>query len=67
MVFTCIYFGSTAAFNAFVSVAVIALGASYMVPVLVSFCRGRRAVKTGAFNMGKIGYACNVYVPTWLF
>ena len=59
---TCIYFGSTAAFNAFVGVAVICLGTSYLVPITVSFVRGRREVASGRFFKGKLGYFCNWYV-----
>jgi hypothetical protein len=60
---TCIYFGSTAAFNAFISVAVICLGTSYLVPIAISFFRGRREVAQGKFYKGKLGYFCNWYVP----
>lgn len=55
-----IYFGSTAAFNAFSSVGVICLTTSYAAPILVSVMGGRRAVKTGSFYLGPIGLVCNV-------
>ena len=59
---TCIYFGSTAAFNAFISVAVICLGTSYLIPIAISFFRGRREVAQGKFYKGKLGYFCNWHV-----
>jgi hypothetical protein len=61
-VLTCIYFGSTAAFNAFISVAVICLGTSYLVPIAISFWRGRKEVAQGKFFKGRLGYFCNWYV-----
>lgn len=60
MILTCIYFGSSAAFNAFVGVAVICLGTSYVVPVIISFARGRELVKQGKFYKGRVGYMCNM-------
>jgi hypothetical protein len=57
---TCLYFGSTAAFNAFIGVAVICLGSSYLVPIAISFFRGRTEVKYGRFYKGKLGAFCNV-------
>ena len=59
---TCLYFGSTAAFNAFIGVAVICLGSSYLVPILISYIGGRKEVALGPFFKGKLGAFCNVYV-----
>jgi amino acid transporter len=57
----CIYFGSSAAFNAFSGVGVIFLTLSYACPVAVSmFLTKRREVKTGSFNLGPLGWFCNV-------
>ena len=55
-----IYFGSSAAFNAFSGVGVICLTVSYCVPVAVSFFGGRTHIKNGNFDMGMIGYCCNI-------
>ncbi|KAJ5099636.1 hypothetical protein N7532_006637 [Penicillium argentinense] len=56
-----IYFGSSAAFNAFSGVGVIFLTLSYACPVAVSLLlRGRRDVTQGSFNLGSLGVFCNV-------
>lgn len=56
-----IYFGSSAAFNAFSGVGVIFLTLSYACPVAVSLLlRQRQEVKKGSFNLGALGYFCNV-------
>jgi hypothetical protein len=60
VVLTCLYCGSSAAFNAFIGVAVICLGSSYLVPILVSLIRGRKEVAQGRFYQGKLGLFCNV-------
>ena len=72
-----IYFGSTAAFNAFSGVGVICLTASYATPIAISMFTGRRQVKTGNFYLGKFGYFLNIVsigktphlfsAPCWLF
>lgn len=56
----CIYFGSTAAFNAFLGVSVICLGTACYVPILISFFRGRKEVAKGVFFKGKLGFFCNM-------
>lgn len=55
-----IYFGSSAAFNAFSGVGVIALTTSYAAPIAVSLIEGRRSIKEGNFYLGPIGLVCNV-------
>jgi amino acid transporter len=55
-----IYFGSTAAFNAFSGVGVICLTLSYACPIAVSLIGGRKHVKEGAFYLGPLGIFCNV-------
>lgn len=55
-----IYFGSSAAFNAFSGVGVICLTASYAVPIAISLFTGRKQVRTGNFYLGPVGYFCNV-------
>jgi amino acid transporter len=56
-----IYFGSSAAFNAFSGVGVIFLTLSYACPVAVSLIlRGRRDIQRGSFNLGSLGCFCNI-------
>lgn len=55
-----LYFGSTAAFNAFSGVGVICLTASYAVPIAISFVTGRKQVRHGNFYLGKLGAFANV-------
>lgn len=55
-----IYFGSTAAFNAFSGAGVIFLTVSYAVPIAVSLFGGRAHVKKGEFYLGPLGVFCNV-------
>lgn len=55
-----IYFGSSAAFNAFSGVGVICLTASYATPIAISLATGRKQVKTGKFYLGKFGTVANV-------
>jgi amino acid transporter len=54
-----IYFGSSAAFNAFSGVGVIALTAAYAVPIVVSMLERRKTVATASFSLGKYGWFCN--------
>lgn len=60
MALTCIYFGSTAAFNAFLGVSVISLGSACAIPIAISFFRGRTEISDAPFFKGKIGYFCNM-------
>jgi amino acid transporter len=55
-----IYFGSTAAFNAFSGVGVICLTLSYAVPIVVSLLGGRTHLKYGKFDLGFFGLICNI-------
>lgn len=56
-----IYFGSTAAYNAFSGVGVIFLTLSYAMPVAVSLIlRRRKDLKNSSFNLGVLGVFCNV-------
>lgn len=54
-----IYFGSTAAFNAFSGVGVISLTVSYAAPIAVSMLEGRAQVKGARFPLGKLGWLWN--------
>ncbi|KAI0158028.1 amino acid transporter [Hypoxylon sp. FL1284] len=60
-----IYFGSSAAFNAFSGVGVIALTASYATPIIVSMMEGRKTVRTGSFYLGSLGWFCNIVATCW--
>lgn len=44
IIFGCVLLGSSAAFNAITSAAVVALNISYAMPILVNVCQGRRAL-----------------------
>ncbi|KAJ5890347.1 uncharacterized protein N7473_006575 [Penicillium subrubescens] len=61
-----IYFGSTAAYNAFSGVGVIFLTLSYACPVAVSLIfRRREDIKNGNFNFGIVGLIANVFALAW--
>ncbi|KAI4278727.1 MAG: hypothetical protein L6R38_005182 [Xanthoria sp. 2 TBL-2021] len=60
-----IYFGSSAAFNAFSGVGVICLTLSYACPILVNLITGRKQVAAGNFYLGKLGWFCNVVAICW--
>lgn len=55
-----IYFGSSAAFNAFSGVGVICLTASYACPIAISLFTGRKALEGASFNLGAFGTFANV-------
>ncbi|KAJ7582515.1 amino acid transporter [Mycena floridula] len=61
-----IYLGSSAAFNAFVGVAVMCLGASYVMPVAISLANGRRDLADAPFSLGKFGFAINAFAVLWV-
>lgn len=59
--------GSTSAFNAFVSVGVIALAISYGVPIAVSMAQGRREVAKATWRIkGVLGWALNILAILWI-
>ncbi|KAL8936031.1 MAG: hypothetical protein Q9216_005145 [Gyalolechia sp. 2 TL-2023] len=60
-----IYFGSSAAFNAFSGVGVICLTLSYACPIFVNLITGRQQVAEGNFYLGKLGWLCNVVSICW--
>ncbi|KAK1985947.1 amino acid permease [Colletotrichum cereale] len=60
-----IYFGSSAAFNAFSGVGVISLTASYAMPIAISLFDGRSHLVGSPFNLGKFGVFCNVVALAW--
>lgn len=61
-----IFLGSSAAFNAFVGVAVICLGASYAMPVLLSVLGHRREMRDAPYNLGRWGYIINWFAVLWV-
>lgn len=62
-----IYLGSTSAFNAFVSVGVIALAVSYGIPILLSMLDSRRGVNSAPWTLGKaVGWLVNVIALAWI-
>lgn len=61
-----IYLGSTAAFNAFVGVAVMCLGASYAMPVAMSLMNARQDMHDAPFNLGRFGTAINTIAVLWI-
>lgn len=60
-----IYFGSSAAFNAFSGIGVICLTLSYAVPIAVSLFGGRRQLATAEFRLGPLGWFCNIVAVAW--
>jgi amino acid transporter len=60
-----IFLGSTAAFNAFVGVAVIGLQASYAMPVAISLAAGRKDIADAPFHLGRWGLPLNVIAVLW--
>lgn len=56
----CVYFGSSAAFNAFSGVGVIFLTVSYAIPIVASMIGRRKQLKDAPFNMGTFGLVCNI-------
>ncbi|KAE8357040.1 amino acid/polyamine transporter I [Aspergillus coremiiformis] len=61
-----IYFGSTAAFNAFSGVGVMFLTLSYACPIAVSLIlRRRQDIKNCSFNLGPLGLFCNIVCLAW--
>ncbi|KAF8800418.1 amino acid transporter [Phlegmacium glaucopus] len=60
-----IYLGSTAAFNAFVGVAVMCLGASYAMPIAISLVNGRKDMVDAPFSLGRWGFGINLFAVLW--
>ncbi|KAI6102824.1 amino acid transporter [Pisolithus sp. B1] len=61
-----IYLGSSTAFNAFVGVAVMCLGASYAMPVAISVANGRKDVRDAPFSLGRAGSVVNGIAVLWI-
>ncbi|KAL9708736.1 hypothetical protein Ac2012v2_008118 [Leucoagaricus gongylophorus] len=62
-----IFLGSSTAFNAFVGVAVMCLGVSYALPVLLSVLNRRREVLDAPYSLGHWGYFINCIAVLWVF
>ena len=73
-----IFLGSSTAYNAFVGVAVMCLGVSYALPVLLSVLNRRREVFDAPYNrrrevfdapynLGRWGYLINCIAVLWVF
>ncbi|KAJ7703933.1 amino acid transporter [Mycena rosella] len=60
-----IYLGSSAAFNAFVGIAVMCLGSSYAMPVAISLANGRADMADSPFRLGRFGPALNAGAVVW--
>ncbi|KAJ9415950.1 amino acid/polyamine transporter I [Fusarium oxysporum] len=60
-----IYFGSSAAFNAFANVGVLTLNAAYATPVAINLLTKRRQIKNAKFPLGKLGYLANFVAVAW--
>lgn len=54
-----IYFGSSAAFNAFSGVGVLTLNASYATPIAINLLTKRKQVQGCKFPLGAFGYFAN--------
>ncbi|KAF5376692.1 hypothetical protein D9615_007869 [Tricholomella constricta] len=63
-----IYLGSSAAFNAFVGVAVICLGASYAMPIAILLFngKGRKEMEDARFSLGRWGWVINAVALLWV-
>lgn len=61
--------GSTAAFNAIVSITIAGLFTSYMIPIILMIMKRLRGehVRMGPWSMGRIGLAVNIYAVCFLF
>lgn len=64
-----IYIGSTTAFNSFISLSILGLNLSYVIPQFVVLLRGRENVlpKSRPFDLGPIfGRFCNLFSTVWV-
>ncbi|KAI6042375.1 amino acid transporter [Pisolithus marmoratus] len=61
-----IYLGSSTAFNAFVGVAVMCLGASYTMPVAISLANRRKDVRDAPFSLRRAGNVVNGIAVLWI-
>ncbi|KAH0594783.1 hypothetical protein MHUMG1_07618 [Metarhizium humberi] len=67
MLLSLIYLGSSSAFNAFVSVGVVALAVSYGFPIALSMLSRRVGVNTAPWSFGgKFGWVINILALGWI-
>ena len=67
MLLSLIYLGSSSAFNAFVSVGVVALAVSYGIPIALSMSTGRAGVNTAPWSFGsRVGWVINTVAVIWI-
>ncbi|KAG7087807.1 hypothetical protein E1B28_013748 [Marasmius oreades] len=66
LLFGLIYLGSLTAFNAFVGVAVMCLGASNAIPISISLMNKRKDVVDSPFSLGRSGVLLNVIAVLWI-
>ena len=61
VIFGLIFLGSSSAFNAIISAAVVALGVSYAIPVAINCLQGRRKLPARSFTLpGPFGWIANL-------
>jgi choline transport protein len=58
-----LYFASSTAFNSIVSSAVLGLNITYTIPQAILVIHGREKLPKRAFNLGNLGYFCNIMAP----
>lgn len=63
-----IYIGSTTAFNSFISLAILGLNVTYVIPQAIIVIRGRdKVLPKRVFNLGPIlGPFCNIFSTLWI-
>ena len=62
-----IYLASTTAFNSIITSAVLFLNISYAIPQAIVAIQGRsKVLPDRPFNLGRLGYICNIFAPLWI-
>lgn len=61
-----IYFGSSAAFNAFTGATAICLSAAFISPVIISVIQRRKHVQQSPYSLGRYGYFINIISILWV-
>jgi len=61
----CLYLGSTAAFNSFVSGGILLQCITYSLPVILLWVRGRKNIKPGPFWCSRFGPIANAVTVIW--
>lgn len=63
LIYGLLYFASSTAFNSIVSSAVLGLNITYAIPQAILVIGGRNKLPNRSFNLGKLGYFCNIMAP----